>query len=318
MDPDSRAKAKKYIKILGKILSGIAICIVVYTIAKGVHNVKDSISSWNFWYLLGALFFFLLYFVVRSTAWQSLCTLAGFNMPWLVSTWHLTSSEILRYIPGNVWGLGARVVKGPRFGIPKVQATTLLIEDAINCIVGASIVTILFLHWSAIAHGYKISLLVLSLAICCCYMAYVSSYSFFNRLIHKFFPTILLLLPHLQKRLQTLGWYVLQWAIFGIAHFFVVSMFSHSLHLATALVIGVVAWMIGYLSLITPMGLGVREGVTTTLSSYALTGAIAALFSLVSRIILIISELVFFVLAMVGFRWYEKKHPNSSGIERGS
>jgi hypothetical protein len=65
------------------------------------------------------------------------------------------------------------------------------------------------------------------------------------------------------------------------------------------------ALLAGYLSFITPMGLGVREGIITLGLSNITSVAISGFLSIFSRIILIISELTF-ILIVFGFELLNK------------
>ena len=64
--------------------------------------------------------------------------------------------------------------------------------------------------------------------------------------------------------------------------------------------------LIGYLSFITPMGLGVRELVITLGLSSVMSTADAGAVSIFSRIVLIISELAFLFLIFIWEKSYRK------------
>jgi hypothetical protein len=59
------------------------------------------------------------------------------------------------------------------------------------------------------------------------------------------------------------------------------------------------ALLAGYLSFITPMGIGVREGIITLGLSKITSAATAGFLSIFSRIVLIISELIFLLIIIV-------------------
>jgi len=90
--------------------------------------------------------------------------------------------------------------------------------------------------------------------------------------------------------------------VFGFATFIAcLSITSFSLSLSLALSsFFVFALLVGYLSFITPMGLGVREGVVTIGLAPLVSVSTAGFLSIFSRIVLIISEITFLLII---FAW---------------
>ena len=89
--------------------------------------------------------------------------------------------------------------------------------------------------------------------------------------------------------------------IFGVGNFFVLLSvynigFNEFLNLSSFFTFSLLA---GYLSFITPMGLGVREGVVTLGLSKIMTLTDAATISIFTRIVLIFSELLFLALVLL-------------------
>lgn len=90
------------------------------------------------------------------------------------------------------------------------------------------------------------------------------------------------------------GAYLLLWAFLGIAFF----LFIKSLTLVSTSQLPVVtgtyavAWSIGFLSIITPSGLGVREGILSLLLTSVLPPATAMLVALLSRLWTLGAELL--------------------------
>jgi uncharacterized membrane protein len=93
----------------------------------------------------------------------------------------------------------------------------------------------------------------------------------------------------------------LSFVFFGIATYFSSSAVFYLNPKDSLLIVSlsVFSLLVGYLSIITPMGLGVREGVMTLGLSRSLTLSQAGLVSIFSRIIFILSELIFLTIVFV-------------------
>ena len=82
------------------------------------------------------------------------------------------------------------------------------------------------------------------------------------------------------------GTYLLLWVLLGTAFFLFIKSFYPVVPSQLLLVTGTyaVAWSIGFLSVITPSGLGVREGVLSLLLTSVLPPATATFVALLSRV----------------------------------
>ena len=97
--------------------------------------------------------------------------------------------------------------------------------------------------------------------------------------------------------------YLLLWGYFGTAFFFLVkSIHPISLrHLLTITSIYPLAWSIGFLSLVTPGGLGVREGILSILLTLYMPPATSTLVALLSRVWVMSVEIL---LASIAWGFY--------------
>ncbi len=105
--------------------------------------------------------------------------------------------------------------------------------------------------------------------------------------------------------------YLLVWISLGIAFFlFVKSIYPiHITQFPIIMSIFAFAWSIGFMTLITPGGLGVREGILSLLLTSCLPPATATLIALLSRIWVICIEII---LAGVAFGCYMRQKAHSS------
>ena len=94
--------------------------------------------------------------------------------------------------------------------------------------------------------------------------------------------------------LGLLAFYMFSWVVNGIGFYLLIkSFYATPLSLILPLTGAfAVSWIIGFLSLITPSGLGIREGILTFLLGFYFPLPIAIIISLVSRLWIILGELV--------------------------
>ena len=117
-----------------------------------------------------------------------------------------------------------------------------------------------------------------------------------EKLCHLFLPSFS---PFDNLKLLLLG--ILTFFLLGFGTYFsLVSIFYIDLkHILTLISLFTFSFFIGYISLITPMGLGVREGITTYGLLPFLASGSAALVALFSRVIFIISELISLLIVIL-------------------
>lgn len=123
-------------------------------------------------------------------------------------------------------------------------------------------------------------------------------------------------LPHLIKQgaamfsmlgvLCLLGAYLWLWVFLGTAFFLFIKSFYPVVPSQLLVATGTyaVAWSIGFLSVITPSGLGVREGILSLLLTSVLPPATATLVALLSRLWTLSAELIVTGMAF-GLYWWK-------------
>ena len=111
----------------------------------------------------------------------------------------------------------------------------------------------------------------------------------------------------MSKLLRSLGVYLLLWGLLGAAFFLFIKSFYPvtASQLFTVTGIYATAWSIGFLSVITPSGLGVREGILSVLLTSILPPATAMLVALLSRLWTLSAELAVTGVAF-GLYWRQQ------------
>lgn len=208
--------------------------------------------------------------------WQTILRQLGYGLPWRVCLRIYLAAEFVRYIPGNVWHVVARVSAVERDGVPKSYGfASMTVELATKIATAALAFAISLLWWGSLSGLAGVGRVAsLSLAIIGVPLLVVGLHP---RLLEWGLNRALKLLkrPPVALRLtyRDIGGIVVawlaSWLVAGLG-FWLILQAVLPLHpsLAIALVcVGIYAlgWDIGFLSFITPSGLFFREGAVALL-----------------------------------------------------
>ncbi len=286
---DRRSQGIAWWRILGWVLSLAAFAFVGRLLLTVDPTVWTNVRGLNIGLALLSLLLLQGWFILRFSMWQTLGRYFGFGDEQIshVRMWAL--SEFARYIPGNVWSFAARYKGARQRGGSRAGATLAVVIEALNLVAGAAFVTGMFIQprfWSVWLLAAVVYVLVMP--------------QFIIRLARwrKWgFPATLKVAGVTKLLLISL----VTWTVYGLAQ----ALMSKSLQgIATPNIIilsgaNVAAWLVGYLSIITPMGLGVREVALSTFLASTVADGIGSVLAVLTRVWLILSELVFLGLVII-------------------
>lgn len=211
-------------------------------------------------------------------------------MPLKETSFLWSVSELRRFIPGSVWSFATRLFLFSEKKIKKKATLFLIIQEAQAVVLGSALFSLFsfsFVFYNLFPNSVVLPLLIFAYA--CLFIACLV-YVYRNPLVH----------------LRFLALSVGAFLFFSLgAYFAIISITPLSpYYLLTFLSLFSLSYLVGYLSLITPMGLGVREGVLTFGLSQFIASPAAALYALYARAVIVVSELIFFSLM---YFWYRAK-----------
>lgn len=256
-----------------------------------------------FW-LLAAFTSLLLYFVLLGIPWIFLYR-AGREKPVpLLSGWTFFQlSQLGRYLPGRVGQFVWMLSFSRGFGIEKTAAVlATCLQLAFQCSLGCLLGCLVLWHTETaqllqnvlarLEMSVKATLIGMGIGtfgggVVFLYRERIKG--MFSRLIKQGAAMF-----SMSKLLLSVGVYLLLWVLLGTAFFlFIKSLCAISVsRLLVVTGIYAVAWSIGFLSVITPSGLGVREGVLSVLLTTVLPPATATLVALLARLWTLAAELL--------------------------
>jgi hypothetical protein len=240
-------------------------------------NTFSSIPPWIFIPLCLGLALQELSFGI---VWQRILIILGTYLPILKSSRIYLASEFTRYIPGNIWHVMARILWGSQFHLSrKIIFTSVIVELSTKLIAGAGVFLISLLFWSRenIAAGSNLPLYITGAGVLLVLLLIIIHPSILqytlNRGLRLLKKEPLVIDVRYKQMIGIVGLWTISWGFAGIAFAALVTPFVTMSYLAVLpLAIGTYAfaWDIGFLSFITPSGLGFREGAIATLLLFLL------------------------------------------------
>jgi hypothetical protein len=232
--------------------------------------------------------------------WQKILEFKGYKLPLMKTAYLWEFSEFKRYVPGNVWSFLSRVSLFENAGVEKKVSGLALLDEIQLIIISCTLISIFCLPL-ILSSGEPVQLLkemqIIILGSLIAIIAYSITVAYiFKKRGNSNLAANLFLPGYLwkQKLILTLI-AVVTFFIFGLATLIAcLAVFSFDVRLYFELsAFFTFALLAGYLSFITPMGLGVREGVIALGLSKLTAIANSGFLSIFSRVILIISEVIF-------------------------
>lgn len=288
---------------LGRIITLLAFLFVAKFLFEHWESIEVSFTNKSWLSLIGAFVTSILFFVIRSYGWHLLVKKNASKSIFWSSSWYLASSEIIRYIPGNAWGLSARVIKSEKFSLKKSQGASLLLQESILIVSSAGIISsvgLIFLplipYYFKII-GVAIGIFSLGLLLSPFFLHFLFNKIAFLRALNQD-PTQQLI----NRLIRLFPLYLLLWISFALSHYLLFICFFSSGPFFELLFFSVISWLAGYASLVTPSGLGVRE-VTLGFGLEQSVGlGIANAFAIISRIWYIAIEVLWYFTSLTRYK----------------
>lgn len=293
----SEKTKKMLIKALQWIIY-LSVALFIYNKLDGNLSELGSIKDISIPWLTASILIFSVHSLYNGLNWHYMIRAAGFKADKASQIDVYLRSYILRYIPGNVVGIFSRAIYNKEYKIPMVASLWgWFIENVTYLTLGLMIGSFVFLRtqllnvsndwivWVALLGGIVVIL----------------ANDWLKLLFNK------LLVPRLSKdarkefvsldipmksRLVLMGRYLLSWGIYSLSFIALIKAFGQPIDYIV-ISINAIAWSLGYLSLITPSGSGIREGVMVALltSVAGVPFGLATTISIMARIVFILGEM---------------------------
>ena len=247
--------------------------------------------------LLAASFVLLLVFhlPLYGYAWKLILRALGAELPLRRSIAIFAVAQIGKYAPGKVWFTLGRMSLAKNEGIAEDRTmVSVIIELAFALLAATGLfgLAVLLIPHEQIPRAAYLLFLLAPLSLAAVYPPIL------NRIIHSALARLKRPLFQLQmsypRVLGILVLYALDWALQGVCCFVLINSFYPLPLSRLPVLLGgyAMSWMLGFLVLIAPAGLGIREGVYTVILRTVMPEPIAIVSALITRVWMTISEAV--------------------------
>jgi uncharacterized membrane protein YbhN (UPF0104 family) len=259
----------------------------------------------NWWLLALSFLGFLLQELSYGLIWRSVLQRLGYNLDLRPSLRIYLGSEFVRYIPGNVWHVLTRILWVGKYGVPRpIALASMIVELTTKLAAGALVFALSLLFWGDIGVVGKLLngtpviafvgvLTIVALLVVLHPRVLSSLLNFALRLLKR--EPVVLTLRYRNILTVTLYWCI-SWLIAGCAFYvLLLSLWPTAPLLLLPIGVGIYAivWDIGFLSFVTPSGLGARELSMVGLFALVLPSlGFAPLLAVLSRVVSTLAELL--------------------------
>lgn len=272
---------------------------------------RNLIQSWqeipfekikfNFVFVLLSLMPIFVNFLYGAYLWQKILSNLGEKISFKYSLAITGVSLLGKYLPGKVWYAVGRIYFAKKLGVDEKKGFIGVVLENGFLLLSSLVIFAL----SPLTHNLSSLQSYLYLSIALAIIFTIALHPFFARRILNAFSKLTkksnfeLDYGFLPMLFLTFC-YGIAWVIFGIGFYLLIIsfyplQFSSIWDLISAFAI---SWNIGFITLIAPAGLGIRESILTLLLSLFLPRPIAIIISLLSRIWITIAEVIFALISL--------------------
>lgn len=260
---------KKIIKtILQVVIYSSVLLFMYFTLKDNLESVKHYKID-NIWLLVLSVPVFGISIFINSLAWHLMMKFSDKKIPIEKSIDTYISSYIVRYIPGNVWAIAARAYNNKENGVKMIKSMWgWFIENLSYLTVGMIFSLLVISRFLAGKSQYFWLILIMIPVALFVVLRYEIFTDFFEKVIKKKLPEKIrketgFLDLSTKQRVVLLLIYSISWIFYSI-NFLMVSHAVVGIELSQVPVLvgaNALAWSIGYMSIVTPSGAGVRESI---------------------------------------------------------
>lgn len=265
----------------------LAVALLVYAVVSKWGEVHHSVARMGAPAVLGALALAIVGLFFSSLCWRALLAELGSPLALSPALRVFFLSQIGKYLPGSVWPIVAQMEMSRDLGVPRTRsATAYLLFWGLNPLTGLIVAaaTLPFSSPGAVRH-YAWFLVAVPIGLALLHPRVL------NPLLNKAFRIIKR--PPLERPLRAggllraSGWLFVMWILYGLSILVLAAPLGIDGGDALAASIGAyaLAWSAGFLFVIAPAGLGIRDAaLVLTLSAVMSTPAATAV-AAVSRVV---------------------------------
>lgn len=294
-------RAKFLTKLLGMAIAAIIAIYLTKILYLSWNEIPFRAISFDYRFMAASFAGLFVSFLCAVFSWQLIMRSLGSKIGFRRSWWVITGSYLAKYIPGNVWSIGGRMYLCKKEGISEKISGAGMILEMMSLLLAALIASLFYLPSLAEKGFSSWVYLMLAFIPLTAVMLFTPLLGVALKLAAKYVLKKEVSLEINRSWLAlNLAVYILNVLVQGVSFFLLISSMRPMAAASLPAVIGLYngAWAAGFLSFITPGGLGVREGVMVLLLKSILPLPMAVIIAGISRVWVIIFEII---TAGIGF-----------------
>lgn len=251
--------------------------------------------------ILSYLILLFIHFPLGAFAWNLLLNGLGEKLSPLRALAILTVTQLGKYAPGKVWFTIGRMSFAARDRVPEAKTLISVVVETGFLLLAAVFlfaIAIIFLPRAVIPRGVYLSFLLAPLTLIVTYPPIL------NRLLKLLLPIfkqpVFSLRLSYVRLLAILAVYILDWFFQGLGCFVLINSFYPLGIDKLPILLGgySISWILGFIILIAPAGLGVREGIYTFILKLVMPQPVAIISALITRVWMSTSEVAMALICL--------------------
>lgn len=294
--PPTRGRRERVLTLVKWAAAVVAIGLLVWGVARQWDAIVTDFARLDLATVSIGLGATLVALVANMLSWRSMMAATGFHVRPAAASSIFFVGQLGKYIPGGVWAIAAQAELGRAHGLARSGSAVASLASMLVSMVTAALVGIVALLFSAsdgLAHYWWLAVVVVIglVALTPPVLSRLIAIAF--RLLRRpAEPTVLTW----GGTLASMAWSIVMWLAYGVQATFVLRTFGADSPSVFAVSTGAyaVAWLVGFLVVIAPAGLGPREGVLVLLLASVVppAGGAALALAVVSRVFMTIGDVV--------------------------
>lgn len=293
--PARRSRFPRWLRnLLGVVLVAATFYFLASRLVRDWHQIPWSNLRLNYLLLATAFaLFFFIYIPLYGFMWKVMLAGMGERISLFNATSVLGVSQIGKYVPGKLWFAVGRMYLAKRHGISEAKtAVSALIETGFALLTAVLLfgLAALFLPRYGIPKQVYLSFLLIPFCLVVIYPPVLNRIVGF--LLRRLRQPVFDINLSLGRILALTGLYVLMWLVQGVGCFALVSSFYPLALSQLPMLVGgyALSWILGFVVLVSPAGLGIREGVFSFALRLIVPEPVAIIAALLSRVWLTVAE----------------------------
>ena len=272
---DKLQQAVGWLRAHKRLMQFVVVALILIFVVIGVRSSWTKLSQYQWhvqWELLvAALLLFVAQELTYALIWRGILRRLGSDLDIVSSQRVYLSAEFVRYIPGNVWHVFARVFSAESRGVPKaIGLASMVIELATKITSAALVFALSLLFWPDVTGLTRVIPrdVIVGIGLVGVPLLLVGLHprllqGMLNRGLRAMRREPVTLGLRYRDLLVITGYWAMSWVVGGVGFYLLIRSLTNtpSTLVAVVLAIGINAmgWDVGFLAILTPSGLGFRE-----------------------------------------------------------